>query len=233
MSLILHIETSGPDAWVVLAERGQVLKSAYNQRQHDHAAFLHPAIHKLLEHTSRKISDLTAVAVCAGPGSYTGIRVGMAAAKGLCYSLSIPLITLSALEITAWALKEEWDPANQGLLPICYCPMIDARRMEVFTAVYNDSLEEILTPSALILEADSYVGILSSNKVVFSGTGAAKWQRLCVHENALFLSEQNRDRAMTGLSWLKFQRNELSDLTSTAPFYIKEFHNNSFAKVNS
>lgn len=224
MSLILHIDTSGPEAWLVLARDGQVLLTRRNNRQQDHAAFLHPAIRELMEEAGLQFAELAAVAVCEGPGSYTGIRVGMAAAKGICFAAGIPLITLSALEITARALRDADATVPVDDMPVCYCPMIDARRMEVFTAVYDRSLQCILQPQAMILTPDSYVKILLNNRVVFSGTGAGKWQRVCIHANAVFAEELYRDRAMSCLSWEKAQRAELADLIYADPLYLKDFY---------
>ncbi len=222
MSRILHIDTSGPVAWVVLAEAGRVLQCVSNPQQNDHAAFLHPALRQVMDAAGWQFADLQAIAACYGPGSYTGIRVALAAAKGICFAAGIPLITLSSLEISARALRDARSFPAAGL-PLCYCPMIDARRMEVFTAVYDEQLQEIMPPAAQILQPDSYVKILLNNRVVFSGTGAAKWQRACIHENALFAEEEHRDRAMACLSWEKAQRGEWSDTAAAEPLYLKEF----------
>ena len=224
MNLILHIDCSGPEAWVVLAREGIVLAASSNDRQQDHAAFLHPAIQKVLQGADLEMRAIQAVAVCVGPGSYTGIRVGMAAAKGLSYALGIPLITFNALELAARSLRDAAETDAGGNLPLLYCPMIDARRMEVFTAVYDRSLQIVMEPQALILTPESYVKILLNNRVVFSGTGAAKWQRECIHANAVFSEEKYRDRAMACLSWEKAQRAEFADLIYADPLYLKEFY---------
>lgn len=152
MSLILNIDTSTDFATITLAEDGKVLKSISNTIQKDHAAFLHPAVNEVLQSGERKISDLDAIAVTAGPGSYTGIRVGLAAAKGLSLALNIPLITINTLLLLA---KDAILNHTSGT-DILFCPVIDARRMEVFTAVYNNTLSEILSPCTMILTNNSY-----------------------------------------------------------------------------
>lgn len=232
MNLILHIDCSGPEAWVVLAREGKVLAALSNDRQQDHAAFLHPAVQQVLQQAAQQITAIHAVAVCAGPGSYTGIRVGMAAAKGLSYALGIPLITFNALELAARALRDAAETDAAGDQPVLYCPMIDARRMEVFTAVYDRSLHIVMEPQALILTPESYVKILLNNRVIFSGTGASKWQRACIHENAFFVQEKNRDRAMACLSWEKAQRAEFADRVYAEPMYLKAFYTTVPAATN-
>jgi tRNA threonylcarbamoyladenosine biosynthesis protein TsaB len=135
MALILNIDTATETGGICIAEEGKTLAMAVNPEQKDHASWLHPAVEKIMRDAGCGMKDLQAVAVTAGPGSYTGLRVGMAAAKGFCYALGIPLITENTLKVMALAAKEQ--APGDGLL----CPMIDARRMEVFTAVYQNDLE--------------------------------------------------------------------------------------------
>src|ERR1700743_1711256 len=138
MGLILNIDTSTTRGEIGLAKDGQTLFQLTNDQPKEHAAWLHPAVQQLLQTTGHAMKELTAVAVTAGPGSYTGLRVGMAAAKGFCYALGIPLITESTLKVMAFTAREQIK--TDGLL----CPMLDARRMEVFTALYENDLSEIL-----------------------------------------------------------------------------------------
>src|SRR6186713_64350 len=146
MALILNIDTATEQGGICLAKEGKPLALATNKEPKDHAGWLHPAIEKLMRETGHRMKDLQAVAITAGPGSYTGLRVGMAAAKGFCYALDIPLITESTLKVMAFAAREQSSPT--GLL----CPMIDARRMEVFTALYSTDLVEIMPATAMVIE---------------------------------------------------------------------------------
>src|ERR1700758_4691343 len=132
MALILNIDTATAKASICLALDGKTLALAENWTQNEHAAWLHSAIEQMMQQTGYRLRDLQAVAVTAGPGSYTGLRVGMAAAKGFCFALDIPLIAEDTLRTMAFAAKEQL-PGTDLL-----CPMIDARRMEVFTAVYQN-----------------------------------------------------------------------------------------------
>ncbi|HYM94444.1 MAG TPA: tRNA (adenosine(37)-N6)-threonylcarbamoyltransferase complex dimerization subunit type 1 TsaB, partial [Chitinophagaceae bacterium] len=147
--------------------------------------------------------------------SYTGLRVGLSTAKGLCYALNIPLINISTLEIMAFAAsKEETD---------LLCPVIDARRMEVFTAVYTKTLEKILNPQAVILNKDSFSRLLSTNKVLFFGNGSQKVQALISSSNAIFKPIVYSATDMISLSYNCFFRQNFADLAYTEPVYIKKF----------
>jgi tRNA threonylcarbamoyladenosine biosynthesis protein TsaB len=222
MNLILNIDTSAAVATVTIAANGVVLAEAVNTDQKDHAAFLQPAIQSLLRSASCNLNDLAAIAVNYGPGSYTGIRVGMSSAKGLCYALNKPLIVLNALEILA---KDVIDNQEAVLPePNLYCPMIDARRMEVYTGIYNHQLEVILSPIALILDDPNSVNILLKNNVMFFGSGAAKWQHLSGYKNTQFPTVKNTALAMSCLSFDKCKKQQFADLIYTQPLYIKEFY---------
>ena len=138
MSLILNIDTATEKAHVSFAKDGLVINSLYSESQKEHASFLQTAIQQLTKLSGVQLKDLDAVAVTAGPGSYTGLRVGMASAKGLCYALKKPLITLGTLEILTCFCY--WIVFKITMTPVLLCPMIDARRMEVFTAIYKTDL---------------------------------------------------------------------------------------------
>lgn len=222
MSLILQIDTTAESALVNIAEKGQVLFEEVNESQKDHASFLHPAIVTVLKKAAVTIKDVDAVSVCHGPGSYTGIRVGVAAAKGLCYAAGKPLITVNQLEIlTTDAIAN--NTGNNGL----YCPMIDARRMEIYTAIYDKTLKEIVPPAALILEQHSFHDFLTAGKVYFIGSGTEKWQPLCTNENARFKKLVNKGLAFTKLSMEKYHSGTFSNLAYTSPLYIKDFYTRS------
>ena len=146
--MILNIDTATEEASVCLSQDGNVIHTLLNDSQKDHAAWIQVAINTLLQKEGYTMQQIQAVAVTHGPGSYTGLRVGMASAKGICFALQIPLITINTLQVMAFGAINQWRSLAENMkLPLCFCPMIDARRMEVFTAVYNEALEEIISPS--------------------------------------------------------------------------------------
>src|SRR5215211_2691069 len=166
MALILHIDTAVQTASVCLANDENIIDTLINPSGKESASWLHTAIQGLLDSNSYILQQLDAIAVSKGPGSYTGLRVGMAAAKGLCYALSKPLITINTLQIMAAS-------ANRSSTQLL-CPMIDARRMEVFTALYDSSLNEIMPSINMILEKDSFAEWLEKYSVSFFGDGSTK-----------------------------------------------------------
>ncbi len=182
---ILNIHTATETAIINLTADGQTLGKSSNNDTKQHAYFLHIAIKELLRQHSIDIKDLDAIGVSCGPGSYTGIRVGLATAKGLCYALKIPLIIFNSLEVMAFSAIDL--VKNDSAL---YCPMIDARRMEVYMAVYNHNLEEVISPSATILNENSFAEILVHSKIVFSGSGSNKFREIINQANAVFLNEE-------------------------------------------
>lgn len=219
MSLILNIDTAQDTASVCIAEGNTIIDIAVNQQQQDHARWLHTAIANLLDTAHHNITDLQAVAVSIGPGSYTGLRVGLSAAKGLCYALNIPLIGINTLQMMASAVKDK----AEDLI----CPMIDARRMEVFTALYNKSLEEIEKPQALILNESPVFPQLLSHKILFCGNGHYKMKTLQTYTNASFIEFNFNASYLIPLSFKKFAEKNFADLAYTEPLYIKEFYSDS------
>lgn len=217
MSTILCIDTAGEQGMVLLVQQGECIAMRSNQEQQTHAAFLQPAIADILHETGIAMKEVQAVAVSNGPGSYTGLRVGLAAAKGLCFALNIPLITLGTLDIMAKAMQQLQPQAD------AYCPMIDARRMEVFTALYNASLQQILTPAAVVLDEHFLEQERVSQQIVFAGNGAAKWTSL-INENNLIINEAAGRNAFVSLSWQAFQQRQWADTAYAEPFYCKAFY---------
>ena len=219
MSLILNIDTATETAQVSFAKDGIVLQSLHNDLQKDHAAFLQTAIQQLAKAAAVSLTDVDAIAVTAGPGSYTGLRVGMSGAKGLCYALNKPLIAINTLEVLTVAATQHHAIDGATL----YCPMIDARRMEVFTALYDHTLTIALHPCAMVLNEGSFSGELSQNRIVFFGSGATKWQAVCKHSNASFAVVSNLQDAMANLSYNYFKSQQFANLAYSEPFYLKEF----------
>ncbi|WP_276480659.1 tRNA (adenosine(37)-N6)-threonylcarbamoyltransferase complex dimerization subunit type 1 TsaB [Paraflavitalea pollutisoli] len=228
MGLIINIDTATENASVCLAKDGKLVANKVNRDQRDHASWIQPAIAQLMEETGYAMNQLEAVAVTAGPGSYTGLRVGLATAKGLCYALNIPLITESTLKVIAYATRTAMQlstaqPTDE--LPIFLCPMIDARRMEVFTGVYSQDLEEVVPGGAVILEESSFNKELENNHLIFCGNAVAKWKPLCKHSHAMFYEGDAHTAAdLATLSAQAFHQRRWADLAYAEPAYLKEFH---------
>jgi tRNA threonylcarbamoyladenosine biosynthesis protein TsaB len=216
VSYILNIDTAVATASICLAHNEQSLAFKINPSQKDHAAWLHIAIKDLVEEAGISLQKLNAIAISAGPGSYTGLRVGMAAAKGLCYALQKPLLTISTLKMMA--------VVAQGEPTELICPLIDARRMEVFTAIYDQKLAEILSPVNLIVEKTSFEDILSHHSVTFFGNGSDKFKTILQSTNAHFKILEATAKAMTVLSFNAFKQNKFADLAYAEPYYGKDFY---------
>lgn len=215
---ILNIHTATETAIVNLTKGGNVLGTLRSDESKKHAAFLHVAINDLLQEQSISPKELDAIGVSSGPGSYTGIRVGLSTAKGLCYALNIPLITYNSLELLAYTSLMEVNDKD-GL----YCPMIDARRMEVYTAVYDYNRNEILPPSALVLTEHSFEEFLSVKKVFFSGNGSVKFKDVTRNRNSIFTDSEISTASLAKVSLEKFQRGEFDDIFYSKPLYVKDF----------
>lgn len=224
MANILIIDTALETAGICLAGDGKILYEATNDSQKDHAAWLQPAIEKMMKEAGVRLQELDAVAVSAGPGSYTGLRVGMATAKGLCYALNKPLIRLDTLYLMAMTARRVVD------LDMYYCPMIDARRMEVYTALYDSSLEELMAPCAMILEAGSFDNWMTNTEICFFGNGAAKFKDLLKSRKVHFVEIKVNATDAAVLATEMFQSGSFSDLAYAEPMYIKAFYEPGKAK---
>ncbi|MEI8059339.1 MAG: tRNA (adenosine(37)-N6)-threonylcarbamoyltransferase complex dimerization subunit type 1 TsaB [Ferruginibacter sp.] len=222
MSYIINIDTATENAFVNIAKDGQLIQVFQNDDQKDHGAFLQPVITKLLQSAGIDFSNIAAIAVTAGPGSYTGLRVGMASAKGLSYALNKPLITISTLALWASSAIRQTEQPDKFV----FCPMIDARRMEVFTAVYDHNLNNIIQPAALILNELSFAELLNKQPVIFIGNGIIKWGKICSHSNASFIQSFSIPAALSELSYSAFLNREFTDLAYSEPYYLKEFQGN-------
>ena len=183
MALILSIETATTNCSVSLSKNGEtLLLKEDNSNNYSHAERLHVFIDETLREANIERSELEAIAVSKGPGSYTGLRIGVSAAKGLCYALDIPLISVSTLEALAYQVN-----VDNGVI----VPMLDARRMEVFSAIYSSNLKQVRDIEAQILDESSFTQELSKGKVYFIGNGVEKTKALLKHENAYQQTNQN------------------------------------------
>lgn len=220
MALLLCIDTSTTHASVALARDAVVLGIKTNQNQKDHGSFLQPAIKELILEAGFVLTDLEAIAVTSGPGSYTGLRVGFASAKGLCYALNLPLITIPTTVVMSSAALKEITSTDAFLL----CPMIDARRMEVFTCLYTAQLNTLSSIGAKILGPGSFATELEQQPIYFFGDGASKWQSICQHPNARFVNNNWTAADMTKMADDQFRQQAFTSLAYSTPDYGKEFH---------
>jgi tRNA threonylcarbamoyladenosine biosynthesis protein TsaB len=223
-TVILNIDTATEAGGVCISVDGNAMGMRVSTDQKDHASWIQLAIRDMMQDAGYGMGDLNAVAVTAGPGSYTGLRVGMATAKGICYALQLPLITANTLKVMAYATKEEnSNPA--GPAPVLYCPMIDARRMEVFTATYDSDLNEVMKPIACVLDDSTFKEALNKHVIIFVGSGSAKWKHLCNHSNARFTENKQPLVSYLGkmAAGLYLQR-QFADLAYESPVYLKEFY---------
>ncbi len=215
MPTIICIETATTNCSVAIAHNGKTLavKEDYNG-SYSHAEKLHVFIQEILEENNLKLSNLDAVAISKGPGSYTGLRIGVSAAKGLCFSLDIPLISVPTLTSLANQVEQK------GIV----IPMLDARRMEVYAAVFNLAKEQILKTSAIILEPDSFQEYLEGDQVYFIGSGVEKFQKICRHPNANFIENKLPSaREMVEIAVAKYKISDFEDVAYFEPYYLKDF----------
>ncbi len=225
MALILNIDTATEFASVCIVNGNEIIAYEENLEQKSHASFLQPSIKKAMGNGQWTIDNLDAIAVTNGPGSYTGLRVGLASAKGLCFALNKPLILLNTLDVMALASIEELGIRNEELVnTTLFCPMIDARRMEVFTALYDKNLSPIIAPCAMILDNQSFAEELANNTIIFSGSGSSKLQELNFGDNAIVSNVLYSAKNMIELSLKKYQQKNFADLAYSTPDYHKEFY---------
>ena len=218
MAIILCIDTAGEMAIVGIGNETEVIAFETNSDQKNHAAFIQPSIKRVLVSASLGFNDIDAVTVVNGPGSYTGLRVGLASAKGICYALNKPLITLNTLMVMASAAVQRFDDRKAF-----YCPLIDARRNEVFTAVYDVELQLLLLPQPMILEQNSFNTFLDEQKMIFFGSGHNKCETTISHRNAVFEDVSYSIKQINELAQKAFQNGQFAEIAYTEPFYTKDF----------
>lgn len=220
MALILNIETATTACSVALAESGKLLTIKELDGDYSHAENLTLFIQDVIQQAARSFSDIDAIAVSKGPGSYTGLRIGVSVAKGLCYSLNKPLIAIDTLQHMALSvsLKKE----NNSVF---YCPMLDARRMEVYCAIYDASNQIARPTAAEIIDESSFGEFLNSGPIYFFGNGAEKCKDLLGNNsNALFVDNIIPSAAnMVKLSEQAFVAENFEDVAYFEPFYLKDF----------
>ena len=213
MTYILQIETATTNCSVAIAKNGKTIAVKELSNGYSHAENLHVFIKEVLEENALSFSDLSAIAVSKGPGSYTGLRIGVSAAKGLCFGLDIPLIAIETLEVLAQQIV-----INSGYI----VPMIDARRMEAYTKVYNANHEAVRAIKAEILEETSFDAYLD-RKVVFIGNKTEKTASVIKSSNAEFIEAVPSAREMSTLAYEKYKKNDIEDVAYFEPYYLKDF----------
>ena len=218
--MLLCIETSGKNCSVALFEDLQLVSiREVHTEQFSHSENLHIFIEQVLKESKLQPKAIKAIAISAGPGSYTGLRIGVATAKGLCYGWDIPLIALPTLRILAEQVTYEFTDIEYII------PMIDARRMEVFTAVYSHDFSPILRERAEILTESTFDTYLNKGKTIFLGDGITKFQAICKHKNAYFWENKFPSAKQMGrLALEKYQAQAFEDIAYFEPFYLKEVY---------
>jgi len=215
-SFILNIETSTTNCSVSLSKEGEtfVLKEDYNDN-YSHAERLHVYIDEVLKSSKMALRDLDAISISKGPGSYTGLRIGVSAAKGLCYSLDKPLISVATLEALSHQIKIE-----SGVI----VTMLDARRMEVYSTIFDSEHKQVRDTQAQILDKNSFAKFLEKGKVYFIGNGVEKTKALIKHPNAVFIENKLPSaNEMSLLAYNKYKKNDTEDVAYFEPYYLKDF----------
>lgn len=216
MSIILNIETATKNCSVSIADKGQILAlKELNNGNYSHAEVLHPFIVDVLKEANLSTNEIDAIAVSKGPGSYTGLRIGVSAAKGLCFAFDAPLISIDTLTSLSYSIT-----INEGYI----IPMLDARRMEVYAAVFNENHQKVREIKADIIDQNSFLEYLNSAKVYFLGDGSQKCKEIITHENAVFVDAKFPSaKEMAKLSYDKYQKSDIENVAYFEPFYLKDF----------
>lgn len=216
MRHILCIETTTTNCSVSISKDGDVLAlKELNNANYSHSEKLHLFIEDVLEQAKILKKDLGAIAVSKGPGSYTGLRIGISAAKGLCYALDIPLISIDTLNALALQVKNE---------KAYVVPMLDARRMEVYTAVFDDQYNLFEKTNAKILNESSFLSYLEKGKVIFIGNANDKFKTVCNHPNAVFIDDALPSaKEMCSEAYLKYKISDFENVAYFEPYYLKDF----------
>lgn len=217
MATILNIETATTNCSVSIAQNGELLAlKEHDTPNYSHSEQLHVFIQDVLKEAKLAVTDLEAIAVSKGPGSYTGLRIGVSTAKGLCFSLDIPLISIPTLE----SMAHQVDPKDFDFL----IPALDARRMEVYSEIYNDNFEKLRETKAEIIAVESFNTYAAQGKVLLLGSGAEKCKGILKNPNFSFdASLVPSANQMCSLSHKKFEHADFEDIAYFEPYYLKDF----------
>ena len=226
MALLLNIETATPVCSVAISQNSEIIGILESREDRSHASMLAPFIHEIFKKNAIRKSEIDAVAVSRGPGSYTGLRIGVSTAKGISYAMNKPLIAVDTLQAMAYGLMKKSDQEiSEPIDPETWlCPMIDARRMEVYSTIFDVHMNQKREINAEIIDSRSFQDILSQRRVLFFGSGAGKCKTVLNHPNASFI-----DHFVPSAEYLipfseeKFHRREFEDVAYFEPFYLKDF----------
>jgi tRNA threonylcarbamoyladenosine biosynthesis protein TsaB len=221
MALLLSIETSTLGCSVALHERGHLVHSVDTQIPQSASSQLALMIQQVLAQSKKKATDLQGVIVSAGPGSYTGLRIGVATAKGICYALEIPLVSINTLELLAYQFRSSQKKEIGNAL---LCPMLDARRMEVYAMLLDIDLTVVESTQAKVIDHGSYIDWLEKKPIYFFGDGAAKCKEVITHPRANFTEALVPSAIALGeMGFVKWGKNQLENIASFEPLYLKDF----------
>lgn len=223
MAFLLSLETSTQDCSVALHDQGKLIASRQSQSPRSAASQLAVMIDEIIKSSGRKTSDLQGVIVSSGPGSYTGLRIGVASAKGICYALNIPLLAVNTLELMTQQARDILYRDGVDIENAFLCPMLDARRMEVYCMVRRGA--EIVEPvQAKVIDEKSFEDHLHNGVVWFFGEGAEKCKSIVRHDNARFLDGVIPDARKLGeLGFSTWTKKSFEDIATFEPFYLKDF----------
>ena len=217
--ILLFLETATEVCSVALSKGDVIIASVCSDKGNSHAERLFPFIENVLAISKCNISDINGVVLSIGPGSYTGLRIGASAAKGICYALNTPLIGVSTLQSIVFGAKSK----QKDMQNVLYCPMIDARRMEVFTALFDDSGNAITYIETKIIDENSFASELNNNNIFFCGNGMPKCQSVLQHPNAHFIDAPLAAQNMLLPALEKYAQGQFENVAYFEPFYLKEY----------
>jgi tRNA threonylcarbamoyladenosine biosynthesis protein TsaB len=227
MALILNIETSTTVCSVSISKDGKVLNFRESSDEKSHAKMVTVFIDELVKEQNLAFSDFDAVAVSMGPGSYTGLRIGVSTAKGLCFAKDLPLIAINTLQSMANGIINKIENGEleiEGFENSILVPMIDARRMEVYSSFFDSKGNTVRDIKAEIIDEESFKEALEKQQMIFFGDGSEKITETVIHKNAIFIKDINTSSLpMAGLSELAFKNNNFKDVAYFEPFYLKDF----------
>ena len=222
MAILLHIETATPVCSVVLADNQRILSIRETSEKNSHSQVITVFIDEMLKECGLQPAQLEAVAVSKGPGSYTGLRIGVSTAKGICWALDKPLISVGTPEAMALGMREKYTQSEK--LPILFAPMIDARRMEVYTGLFDENLHNIKPVYAAIIDENTFEEFIKDHIICFAGDGAEKCKALLTHPNFRFMNDFDASAVfMAPLAAAKFVAGNFEDVAYFEPYYLKDF----------
>ncbi|CAI8402929.1 MAG: tRNA threonylcarbamoyladenosine biosynthesis protein TsaB [Flavobacterium sp. SCGC AAA160-P02] len=216
LAYILNIETSTKNCSVSIAKSGELISlKELNNGSYSHAEMLHPLIKEALSESELSMGQINAIAVGKGPGSYTGLRIGVSSAKGICFANDIPLISINSLEVLAHSIS-----IDTGLI----IPMIDARRMEVYSTIFDNSYNMIRETKSEIIDENSFSEQMNDHKIYIVGDAATKCRETITNSNAIFIDNKfPSSKEMAKLSFIHYNKNIFEDVAYFEPFYLKDF----------